>query len=168
MGRGSRGLHRSNWVHVAPEMLRGPIPTPGVQRHAAAMLSGRTNGAAADELLVGVTELERGGHGGGVESLPSDVEALIEALRAAGGALDASGSRVATAPHTLDHSVCRRYQRAAAMWPADPPPSHERFAAALAHLHDAAAATQLAARRCDEARQAVEALFRSSQQAGVS
>ena len=132
------------------------------------MLSGRTNGVAVDELLVGVTELERGGHGVGVESLPSDLQALTEALRAAGGALDASSSRVAPAPHTVDHSVCRRYQRAAAMWPTDSPPSHERFAAALAHLHDAANATRLAARRCDEAGRTVEALLRTSQRAGPS
>lgn len=132
------------------------------------MLSERMKGAAADELLVAAAVLERAGHDGPVESLPSDLEALSEALRAAGSALAMSRSRVVPAADPPDHGVCRRYQRAAAMWPTDPPPSHERFAAALAHLHDAAAATRLAARRCDEARRTVEALLRTSQRAGSS
>ena len=70
--------------------------------------------------------------------------------------------------HAPTTASCRRYQRAAAMWPTDPPPSYERFAAALARLHDAAAATRLAAHRCDEARRTVEALLRTSQRTGAS
>ena len=54
------------------------------------------------------------------------------------------------------------------MWPTDPPPSYERFAAALAHFHDAATATRLAAHRCDEARRTVEALLRTTQRTGAS
>ena len=78
------------------------------------------------------------------------------------------GARVVPAAARSDHGVCRRYQRAAAMWPTDPPPSYERFAAALAHLHDAAAATRLAAHRCDEARRTVEALLRTSERTGAA
>ena len=118
------------------------------------MLIERTNAATA--------------HEGPLESLPSDLEALTDALRAAGRALAMSGARVVPAAESHDEGVCRRYQRAAVMWPTDPPPSHERFAAALAHLHAAAATTQLAARHCDEARQTVEALLRGSQHAGSS
>ena len=131
------------------------------------MLSERTNNAATDELVVAAATLEPSGHDP-VESLPSELEALSEALRAAGSALATSGARVVPAAEPPDHGVCRRYQRAAAMWPTDSPPSHERFAAALAHLHDAANATRLAARRCDEAGRTVEALLRTSQRAGPS
>lgn len=132
------------------------------------MLSERTNSAATDELLVAATALARVGHEGPPVSLPGDLEALSEALRAAGSALAMSGARVVSAAESHDQGVCRRYQRAAAMWPTDPPPCHERFAAALAHLHDAAAATRLAARRCDEARRTVEALLRTSQHGSSS
>ena len=133
-----------------------------------AMLSERTNRAATEELLVAATALARARHEGALESLPGDLEALTEALRAAGSALAMAGARVVPVAESHDHGICRRYQRAAAMWPTDPPPSHERFAAALAHLHDAAAATRLATRRCDEARRTVEALLRTSQHAGSS
>ena len=132
------------------------------------MLSERTNNAVTHELVVAAAALEPAGHDAAVESLPSELEALSEALRAAGSALAMSGARVVPAAESHDQDVCRRYQRAAAIWPTDPPPSHERFAAALAHLHDAAAATRLAARRCDEARRTIEALLRTSQRAGAS
>ena len=71
-----------------------------------------------------------------------------------------SGSCPAAQP--LDRGICSRYQRAAASWPTSPPPSHERFAAALASLHGAADAARLAARRCDRAREAVDVLLRTS------
>jgi len=131
-----------------------------------AMLYQRTHSATADELRLAATEIPRAGHEGPLESFPGDLDALTEALRAAGSALAMSGVRVVPAAESHDQGVCRRYQRAAVVWPTDPPPSHERFAAALAQLHDAAAATRLAARRCDEARQTVEALLRSSDHAG--
>ena len=126
------------------------------------MLSERTNGAATDELLCAAAAVEQGDHGAGVLALPDELEALAEALRDAGSALADSASRVV--PPTMpqhDHSICGRYQRAAASWPTAPPPSHEGFAAALARLHHARDATRLAARRCDEARWAVEALLRT-------
>lgn len=132
------------------------------------MLTERTNSASADELRVAATALARTRHESPMESLPGDLEALTEALRAAGSALAMSGARVVPAAESHDQGVCGRYQRAAAMWPTDPPPSHERFAAALAQLHAAAAATLLTARRCDEARQTVETLLRTSQHSGSS
>ena len=131
------------------------------------MLSERTNGATADELLAAATALERADHGG-VEALPSDLEALTEALRAAGRALEKSASRVVPVAEPLDHRICSRYQRARASWPTTPPPSYEWFAAALAHFHDAADATRVATRRCDKARRTVEALLRTSQRAASS
>jgi hypothetical protein len=127
------------------------------------MLSEPTNGAAADALIVAASGLERDGDRGGVEALPGDLEALTEALRATSNALATSGTRVVPAAQPLDQGLCSRYQRAAAMWPTDPPPSHERLAAALTHLHGAAGATRLAARRCDEAPRTVEGLLRTSQ-----
>jgi hypothetical protein len=124
------------------------------------MLSQEANTSAAEELLRDATTVERIDRGAGVEQLPSELEALAEAVRAAGRALATSASRVVPAAEPFDPSVCSRYQRAAASWPTDPPPSHERFAGALARFHDAADATRLAARRCDEARKTVEALLR--------
>jgi hypothetical protein len=124
------------------------------------MLFQQTNRAAADELLRDATTVERVHPGAGVDELPSELEALAEALRAAGRALAMSASRVVPAAEPFDPSVCSRYQRAAARWPTAAPPSHERFAAALARFHDAADATRLAGRRCDEARRTVEALLR--------
>jgi hypothetical protein len=131
------------------------------------MLSERTNGAEVDALLAVATALEGADHGG-VEALPSDLDALTEALRAAGRALEKSASQVVPAAEPLDHRICSRYQRAAASWPTTPPPSYERFAAALADLHDAADAARLATRGCDKARRSVEALLRTSQRAGSS
>jgi len=124
------------------------------------MLSQLTNSADADELLRDATTVERVHPGAGVEGLPAELEALAEALRAAGRALAMSASRVVPAAEPLDPSVCSRYQRAAARWPTAPPPSHEGFAAAVARFHDAADAARLAGRRCDEARRTVEALLR--------
>jgi hypothetical protein len=126
------------------------------------MLSQLTNGAATDELRHAAAAVQQVDHGAGVLALPSELEALTEALRDAGSALAASASRVVPpAKPEHDHSMSGHYQRAAASWPTAPPPSHEELAAALARLHDAADATQLAARRCDEARWAVQALLRT-------
>jgi hypothetical protein len=125
------------------------------------MLTEQTNGAATDELLHAAAAVQQVDHGAGVLALPSELEALTEALREAGSALATSASRVVPpAKPEHDHSICGRYQRAAASWPTVPP-SHEGFAAALARLHEAGDATRLAARRCDEARWAVQALLRT-------
>jgi hypothetical protein len=130
------------------------------------MLSERTNGAATDELLHAAAAVQHVDHGAGVLALPSELEALAEALRDAGCALASSASRVVPeAKPEHDHSISGRYQRAAASWPTAPPPSHEGFAAALARLYDAGDAARLAARRCDEARWAVHALLRTSRPA---
>jgi hypothetical protein len=128
------------------------------------MLSERTNGAATDGLLLAATPVGRTDPGGGVQTLPGELEGLAEALRAAGRALETSAARVVPAAEPLDHGICSRYQRAAAGWPLSPPPSHERFASTLAGLHDAAGAARLAARRCDEARRTVDALLRTARQ----
>lgn len=152
----------------SPRCFTDPISGAADPRHATAMLFERTSGAAADQLMLAAAALERAGLDAPVGSLPADLEALTDALRTAESALATSGGRVVPAAARSDHGVCGRYQRAAAVWPTDPPPPHERFAAALAQLHDAAAATRLAGRRCDEARRTVEALLRTSQRAGSS
>jgi hypothetical protein len=126
------------------------------------MLSESTTSAATDELLHAAAAAQQVDHGAGVVALPSELEALTEALRDAGSALATSAARVVPpAKPQHDHSISGRYQVAAASWPTAPPPSHEALAAALARLHDAADATRLAARRCDEARWAVQALLRT-------
>jgi hypothetical protein len=130
------------------------------------MLSKRTNDTPADELLVAATAIERSDQGVDVETLPSELDALAEALRASGRALATSASGVVPAAEPRDHGACTRYQRAAASWPTTPPPSHEAFTGTLASLHDAADAARLAARRCDDARRTVEALLRTSHGAG--
>jgi len=142
-----------------------PILAPRHWRHAGPMLTQQTNSVAADELLRDATTVERVHPGAGVEELPAELEALAEALRAAGRALGTSASRVVPAAEPRDPSVCSRYQRAAARWPTVPPPSHGGFATALARLHDAADATRMAGRRCDEARRTVEALLRPASNA---
>jgi hypothetical protein len=126
------------------------------------MLSERTNGAATDELLHAVAAVQQIDHRAGVLALPDQLAALGEALTHAGAALATSASRVVPpAQPQRDHSISGRYRRAAASWPTAPPPSNQGFAAALARLHDAEDATRLAARRCDEARWAVQALLRT-------
>jgi hypothetical protein len=126
------------------------------------MLSERINGAAANDLLVASNAVEHIEHGGDLAALTGELECLSEAFRAAGRAYETSASRVVPAAQPLDRGICGRYQRAAANWPASPPPSHERFAAALASLHGAADAARQAARRCDRAREAVDGLLRTS------
>ena len=126
------------------------------------MLTKPTNDAATHELVRAAATVQQVDHGAGVVALPSELEALAEALRGASRALTTSASRVVPdAKPQHDHSICGRYQRAAASWPTTPPPSHEGFAGALARLHDAGDAARLAARRCDEARWAVHALVRT-------
>ena len=65
-------------------------------------------------------------------------------------------------PPVAADSICDRLDCAAAAWPEGERPSYERLAAVLAALHDAAASSRLAARRCDRAIAALSAL------AGVS
>lgn len=125
------------------------------------MLSERTNQAAATELLLAAAAVENSDHGD-LMALPGELEVLAEAVRAAGRAYEASASHVVPAAQTFDRGVCSRYQRAAASWPVSPAPSRERFAAALASVHEAAGAARLAARCCDQAREAVEVLLRTS------
>jgi hypothetical protein len=126
------------------------------------MLSVRTNGAAEHDLLVAAKALEHADHGSSPAALPGELERLGDALRAAGRAYEKSISRVVPSAQPLDRGICSRYQRAAASWPTSPPPSHERFAAALGTLHEAADAVRLAADRSDQARQAVSLLLRTS------
>jgi hypothetical protein len=139
-----------------------PIHTRGPRRHREAMLSERTNGAAEHDLLAAANALEHADHGGSLGALPGELERLGDALRAAGRAYENSISRVVPGAQPRDRGISTRYQRAAASWPASPPPSHERFVAALASLHEAADAARLAARRSDQARQAVSLLLRTS------
>jgi hypothetical protein len=152
----------------SPRCFTDPISRAANPRDATAMLSGQTISAEADQLVIASAALERPGLDASVESLPGHLEALAEALRAAESALASCRGRVVPPAARSDDSVCCRYQRAAVMWPTDPPPSHERFAAALTRLDDAATATRRAAHRCDEARRTVEALLRTSQRAGAS
>jgi hypothetical protein len=126
------------------------------------MLSERTNGAAADGLLLVATPIGRTDPGGAVQALPGELEGLAEALRAAGRALETSATRVVPAAQPFDRGICSRYQRTAAGWPVSSAPYYERFASTLAGLHDAAGAVRLAARRCDEAKRTVDRLLRTA------
>ena len=126
------------------------------------MLSEPTIGAAANHLLVAANAGEETGDRSDLVTLPGELERLGEALRAAGGAFERSASRVVPDAGPLDRGVCGRYQRAAARWPASRTPSHEQFAAALASLHAADVAAQLAARSCDRAKQALDVLLSTS------
>jgi hypothetical protein len=126
------------------------------------MLSARPNPALPAELPTASAAIAPPGPAGDVGALPGELEGVVEALRAAGRALEASCARVVPEPQADDRGVCDRYGRAAASWPDSPPPSHERFAEAATSLHDAAGAARLAARRCDEARRTVVALLRTS------
>lgn len=126
------------------------------------MLSEHPERCMADELLPAAQAVEHTHHDGDVEALPGELEALAETLRAAGRACEGSALRVVPAAESLEHGICNRYQRAAASWRISPPPSYERFAAALASLHEAADAARLAARRCERARDAVGVLLQPS------
>jgi hypothetical protein len=126
------------------------------------MLSERTNRAAEHDLLDAAKAFEHADHDGSVAALPGELERLGDALRAAGRAYEESITRVIPGPHPADRGISSRYQRAAANWPTSPSPSHERLAAALATLHAAADAARQAACRCDRAREAVDALLRTS------
>jgi hypothetical protein len=123
------------------------------------MLKERTNDAP-DDLGVATEALARvdGDVDVDVADLLARLERLGDALRATGGAYEAAAARVVPAARPLDRGIADRYGRAGAAWPAAPPPSHERFAAALASLHAAADAARLASRRCEDARRAIEAL----------
>jgi hypothetical protein len=138
-----------------------PIQTPALLVHCGKMLTERTTNEAGNELRVAADAVERIDDGGEIAGLPDHLARLGDALRAAGGAYETAASRVVPAAQPLDRGIAFRYLRAAATWPAAPPPSHERFAAALASLHAAADAARLAGRRSDEARRAVDALWQS-------
>ena len=131
------------------------------------MLTERTNHDAARDLRAAAEAVERTDDGD-VAGLPDRLEYLGDALRAAGRAYEAAASRVVPAARPFDRGISYRYQRAAAAWPTAPPPSYERFAAALASLHAAADAARLAGRRCDEARRAVDALWQGNHRASLS
>ena len=125
------------------------------------MLSERTYSGEAGDLRVAADVVERAGQGGGPAALPGELAALGEALRAVGRACERATGSLVPAARPLDRGIASRYQRAAESWPVLPPPSHERFAVALARLREAADAARLAARRCDQARAAVDALLPS-------
>jgi hypothetical protein len=129
-----------------------PIQARVLLLHCGGMLTERTN-----DLLRAAEAVERSDAGGDLADLPSQLARLGDALRATGGAYETAASHLVPAAQPLDRGVAFRYRRAAAAWPV--PPSHERFAAALASLHAAGDAVQLAGRRCDEARRAVDALW---------
>ena len=124
------------------------------------MLTERTELDAANDLRVAAAAVAAI-NDGDIAGLPDQLARLGGALRAAGAAYETAASCVVPAEQPSDRGISYRYQRAAAAWPASRPPSHERFAAALASLHAAADAARLAARRGDEARRAVDALWQS-------
>jgi hypothetical protein len=132
------------------------------------MLTERTKSHAASDLRVAADAVERIDDGGDIAGLPDRLEQLADALRATAGAYEAAASRVVPAAQPLDRGIAFRYRRAAAAWPAAPPPSHERFAAALASLHAAADAARLAGRRCHQARRAVDALWQGDDRSSTS
>jgi hypothetical protein len=142
-----------------------PIHTAVTRRQREVMLSERTNGGAAHDLLVAAEAVEHTDHGGDPAALPRELEALGDALHAAGRVCEQSAFRIVPGGQPLDRGICSRYQRAAASWPTSQSPSYERFAAALASLHGAAEAARQAARRCDRAREAVDGLLRTSTRA---
>jgi hypothetical protein len=152
-------------VRAAHRCWPDPIQTVVFRRQREVMLSERTNGAPAHDLLVAASAVEHIDHGGDPAALAGTLEALGEALRAAGRACEQSAFRIVPGGRPLDRGICSRYQRAAANWPTSPSPSYERFAAALASLHGAADAARQAARRCDQAREAVDGLLRTSTRA---
>jgi hypothetical protein len=122
------------------------------------MVTEHTIRDAADDLRAAGQAVAHIDEGGDIADLPGQLDRLTAALRATGRAYEAAASRVVPAAEPLDRGIASRYQRAAAAWPTALPPSHERFAAALASLHTAADAARLASRRCDQARRAVDAL----------
>jgi hypothetical protein len=124
------------------------------------MLTERTELDAANELRIAAAAVDAIDDGD-IAGLPDQLARLGAALRAAGASYETAASCVVPAAQPLDRGTSYRYQRAAAAWPAASPPSHERFAAALTSLHAAADAARLAARRGDEARRAVDALWQS-------
>jgi len=126
------------------------------------MVTERTYGDAAHHLLFAADAVEHADHAGDPAGLPEELEALGEALRAAGRVCEHAAFRVLPGAQPLDRGICSRYQHAAAIWPTSPSPSHERLAAVLASLHAAADAARQAARRCDRAGEAVDGLLRTS------
>jgi hypothetical protein len=124
------------------------------------MLTEHTELDAANDLQIAAAAVDAIDDGD-IAGLPDQLACLGAALRAAGAAYGTAASCVVPGAQPSDRDISYRYQRAAAAWPAGSPPSHERFAAALSSLHAAAAAARLAARRGDDARRAVDALWQS-------
>jgi hypothetical protein len=152
-------------AHPARRCWPDPIQTAVSRRQPEVMLPERTHGAPAHDLLVAASAVEHTDRGGDPAALAAELDALGEALRAAGHACEQSAFRVVPGGRPLDRGICSRFQRAAASWPTSPSPSYERFAAALASLHAAADAARQAAHRCDRAREAVDGLLRTSTRA---
>jgi hypothetical protein len=120
------------------------------------MLTQRVNDKAANELLGAADAVED--IDARCDMLPARLDRLADALRAVGRAYEEAASQLVPSGDPFGQRITDRYRRAAAAWPAEPPP-HERFAAALASLHAAADAARFAGRRCDEARRAVDRLW---------
>jgi hypothetical protein len=97
-----------------------PIRAQALCGHREAMPSAHATVAAASELLVAAGALEHTEPGRDVETLPRELEALAEALRAAERACGRSALRVVPAAEALDSGICTRYQRAAVSWPVSP------------------------------------------------
>jgi hypothetical protein len=125
------------------------------------MLSKHLNHDAANELLDAADAVECIEGAGDIADLPPHLDRLGDALRAAGRAYETAASHLVPPAQADDRGIASRYQRAAAAWPGAPPPSHERFAAAMTSLHAAADAARAAGRRCDQARHAVDALWQT-------
>jgi len=90
--------------------------------------------AAANELLDAADEVECIDAAGDIAGLPGHLDRLGDALRAMGRAYGIAASHVVPSAQAHDRGVANRYQRAAAARPGTPPPSHERFAAAMTSL----------------------------------
>jgi hypothetical protein len=143
-------------ARFGPDAGWNPIRYQRSGRHRWPMLTQRVNDSAANELLRAADAVEDiDAHS---DMLPARLDRLADALRAARRAYEAAASQLVPSAEPFDQSIADRYRRAAEAWPAEPPP-HERFAAALRSLHTAADAARLAARRCDEARRAVDRLW---------
>jgi hypothetical protein len=125
------------------------------------MLSERLNHNAANELLDAADAVECIEGAGDIAALPAHLDRLGDAFRAASRAYETAASQLVPFAEPHDRGIASRYQRAAAAWPGAPPPSHERFAAAMTSLYAAADAAREAGRRCDQARDAVGALWQT-------
>jgi hypothetical protein len=122
------------------------------------MLTERTKSEAANDLCVAAEAVGGIDDGGDIAGLSDHLARLGDALRATGGACEAAASRIVESDAAIERLRGGHHRRAAAA----PLPSHERFVAALASLHVAADAARIAGRRSDQARRAVDALWRTA------